>query len=176
MVFTPDVTDALKAASELANSALAPDTLETLADLTEFVDRWGYTGARPSTHSDLEAVRDIRPRLRELLRADRAAAVDLVNAILAEQQAVPRLIRHDRLDWHVHAIADDRPLHERVLVETAMAMIDVIRADEMERLGVCAASDCEGVVVDFSRNRSRKFCSTTCGNREAQAAYRARRA
>jgi len=174
MVFTPDVSDALGAASELANSALEPDTLETLSDLTEFFDRWGYTGARPRTRADLDAVRDIRSRLRGLLRADRTAAVELVNAILAEQQAVPRLVRHDRLDWHVHAIADDRPLHERVLVETAMAMIDVIRADEMERLGVCAASDCDGVVVDFSRNRSRKFCSTTCGNREAQAAYRAR--
>lgn len=174
MVFTPDVGDALGAAAELANSAGDADTLRTLDDVTEFFDRWRYTGARPRTRTDLEAVRDIRPRLRALLRADRDDAVDLVNAVLAEQQAVPQLVRHDHLDWHVHAIAEDRPLHERVLVETAMAMIDVIRADEMSRLGVCAASDCDDVVVDFSRNRSRKFCSTTCGNREAQAAYRAR--
>ncbi|WP_447646541.1 CGNR zinc finger domain-containing protein [Nocardioides zeae] len=55
-----------------------------------------------------------------------------------------------------------------------MAMIDVIRADEMSRLGTCAADDCAGVVLDLSRNRSRKFCSTTCGNRTAVAAYRAR--
>ena len=55
-----------------------------------------------------------------------------------------------------------------------MAMIDVIRADEMSRLGVCADDDCEGVVLDLSRNRSRRFCSTTCGNRDAVAAYRAR--
>ena len=56
-----------------------------------------------------------------------------------------------------------------------MAMIDVIRADEMTRLcGLRPTSDCDDVVVDFSRNRSRKFCSTTCGNREAQAAFRAR--
>ena len=174
MVFTPDVSDALGAAAELANSAEEPDTLGTLDDLHEFFDRWEYTGARPATRADLEAVRAVRPRLRALLTADRGGAVELVNAVLAEQHAVPRLVRHDRLDWHVHAIADDRPLHERVLVETAMAMIDVIRADEMTRLGRCAASDCDAVVVDFSRNRSRKFCSTTCGNREAQAAYRAR--
>ncbi|SKB08278.1 CGNR zinc finger domain-containing protein [Aeromicrobium choanae] len=174
MVFTPDVSDALGAAAELANSAGDPDTLEALSDLTEFFDRWGYTGSRPRTRSDLDALREVRPRLRKLLTADRGGAVDLVNVILVEQQAVPQLVRHGRLDWHVHAIDEDRPLHERVLVETAMAMIDVIRADEMHRLGTCAASDCEDVVVDFSRNRSRKFCSTTCGNREAQAAYRAR--
>ncbi len=46
-----------------------------------------------------------------------------------------------------------------------MAMIDVIRADEMSRLGICADDDCEGVVLDLSRNRSRRFCSTACGNR-----------
>jgi predicted RNA-binding Zn ribbon-like protein len=54
-------------------------------------------------------------------------------------------------------------------------MIDVIRSDEMSRLGACADPDCEGVVLDLSRNRSRRFCSTTCGNRAAVAAYRARR-
>ena len=43
-------------------------------------------------------------------------------------------------------------------------------------LGVCADDTCRGVVVDLSRNRSRRFCSTTCGNRNAVAAYRARQA
>jgi predicted RNA-binding Zn ribbon-like protein len=54
-------------------------------------------------------------------------------------------------------------------------MIDVIRADEMSRLDVCAQDDCEGVVLDLSRNRSKIFCSPACSNRAAVAAYRARR-
>ena len=69
---------------------------------------------------------------------------------------------------------DDAPFHTRILVETAMGMIDVIRADEMRRLSRCAAADCEGIVLDLSRNRSRKYCSTACTNRAAVAAYRAR--
>ncbi len=176
MAFTPDVADALGAAAVLANSAQEPDTLESLDDLRAYFDGWRYTGAKPRTLADLEAVRSIRGRIDAMLRADRDTAVELINAVLLEQRAIPRLVRHDHLDWHVHAIADDRPFHERILVETAMAMIDVIRADEMSRLGTCEAGDCEAVVVDFSRNRSRKFCSTTCGNREAQAAFRARQA
>ena len=55
-----------------------------------------------------------------------------------------------------------------------MAMIDVIRADETSRLGVCADDGCDGLVLDLSRNRSRRYCSTTCANRNAVAAYRAR--
>ncbi len=38
------------------------------------------------------------------------------------------------------------------------------------------ASDLDGIVLDLSRNRSKRFCSTTCGNRNAVAAYRARQA
>jgi predicted RNA-binding Zn ribbon-like protein len=56
-----------------------------------------------------------------------------------------------------------------------MAMIDVIRADEMSRLGVCAQDDCDGIVLDLSRNRSKIFCDTACSNRAAVAAYRARK-
>ena len=34
--------------------------------------------------------------------------------------------------------------------------------------------DCDGIVLDLSRNRSRRYCSTLCSNRNAVAAYRAR--
>jgi predicted RNA-binding Zn ribbon-like protein len=174
MVFAPDTADALEAAVVLANSALEPDTLTTVEDLTAFFEGQGYSGAHRGDRAELEAVRAVRPRLRVLLLADRDAAVEHVNQVLADARAVPRLVRHDRLDWHIHAIDDDAPLADRVLVETAMAMIDVVRADEMGRLGICAADDCDGLVLDLSRNRSRRYCSTTCGNREAVAAYRAR--
>ena len=109
-----------------------------------------------------------------MLTAERDAAVPLVNAILAEHRALPQLLRHDALDWHLHAVELSAPFATRVAVETALAMVDVIRSHEMSRLGICALDDCEGIVLDLSRNRSRRFCSTTCGNRAAVAAYRAR--
>ncbi len=176
MVFTYDTEQALLAAVELANSALPPESLDTVAALDEFFERWGYTGHHDSDEAELEAVRGVRPALRELLTADRDGAVALVNDWLAEARAVPRLVRHGDLDWHIHATDDEGPLATRILVETAMAMVDVIRADEMSRLDVCADDDCEGVVLDLSRNRSKRFCSVACGNRNAVAAYRARRA
>ena len=89
--------------------------------------------------------------------------------------AQPQLRRHDGLDWHIHAVPLDAPLERRVAVETAMAMIDLIRADELSRLSICADARCDDLLFDLSRNRSRRFCSTTCANRNAVAAYRARR-
>jgi predicted RNA-binding Zn ribbon-like protein len=55
-----------------------------------------------------------------------------------------------------------------------MAMVDVIRLDEMSRLSLCADENCQGVLMDLTRNRSRRFCTTACANRNAVAAYRAR--
>jgi predicted RNA-binding Zn ribbon-like protein len=167
---------ALQAAATLANSALEPDTLTEVDDLDALFREYQYTGRHEGTRAELEAVREIRPRLFALLTSDQDTAVEMVNAMLAEAHAVPRLVRHDGWDWHLHAVGDDTALASRILVETAMAMIDVIREDEMSRLGLCADPDCGGVVVDLSRNRSKRFCSVACGNRNAVAAYRARQA
>jgi len=174
VVFTHDTELALQAAVTLVNSAEDPDTLTTQAELDRVWDEFQYTGRRDRTQAELDAVRALRPRLRALLTSDRDGAVGLVNELLSEAQAVPQLVRHDTFDWHIHAIETSEPLDRRIAVETGMAMVDVIRADEMSRLAVCADDTCEGVVLDLSRNRSKRFCSTTCGNRNAVAAYRAR--
>ncbi len=175
MVFAHDTELALQAAVTLANSALDPDTLTTHAELDRVWEDYQYSGRRDRDAAELAAVRALRPRLRALLTAaDADTAVEQVNAMLSEARAVPQLVRHDRLDWHIHAISPDQPLDRRILVETAMAVVDVVRGDELSRLSVCSDDGCEGVVLDLSRNRSRRFCSTTCGNRNAVAAYRAR--
>jgi len=175
MPFGHDTRSSLEAAVALANSAEEPDTLTTVAELDAFWARFGYTGARRRDRAELDEVRALRPALRDLLLAPREEAVAMVNELLSRHRALPQLVRHDSADWHVHAVSDDKPLATRIAVETAMAMVEVIRADEHSRLAVCADDTCRGLVLDLSRNRSRRYCSTACGNRNAVAAYRARR-
>ena len=175
MVFTHDTEASLLAAVALVNSGEEPDTLTTRAELESFLDEHQFTGTRRGDAAELAGVRELRPRLRALLTSDRDTAASLVNDLLVEERALPQLVRHGGHDWHIHAVAPDAPLATRIAVEAAMAMIDVIRADEMSRLDVCADPDCEGLVLDLSRNRSRRFCSTACTNRAAVAAYRARK-
>ena len=167
---------ALQSAVTLVNSDLEPVSLTTPDELDEFLSDFGYTGRHDGDQAEVDAVRAILPQLRALMTGDRDRAAALVNEMLFQAKALPQLERHDGYDWHLHAVAPDRPLADRIIVETAMAMIDVIRADELSRLGICADDDCEGLVLDLSRNRSRRFCSTACGNRNAVAAYRARQA
>src|SRR3954465_4755410 len=174
MLFAHDTTAALRAAVDLVNSGEPPDTLADVADVDAWYVHHGYTGRRDGDDAELAALRALRPVLRELLTADRDRAAELVNAMLTDADALPQLVRHDGLDWHIHAVPRDAPLDRRVVVESAMAMVDVIRTDELSRLALCADDRCGGLVLDLSRNRSRRFCSTTCANRNAVAAYRAR--
>ncbi|MDQ6642248.1 MAG: CGNR zinc finger domain-containing protein [Actinomycetota bacterium] len=175
MVFAHDTTSALIAAVALVNSAVEPETMSTVEELDDFFVEHAYTGNRTCDAAELASVRELRAPLRELLTSDRDRSVEIVNQMLAAYGALPHLVRHDGWDYHLHATDPDAPLADRIAVETAMAMVDVIRAGELSRLATCADPTCEGIVLDLSRNRSRRFCSTTCGNRAAVAAYRSRK-
>ena len=174
MVFAHDTTAALQAAVALVNSAEPPDTMTTQDELDEFFAAHDYSGSRTHDAAELDAVRALRAPLRRLLTSDRDEAVRIVNETLAERHAVPALVRHDGWDYHLHAIDSGAPFADRIAVETAMAMIDLIRLDELSRLSTCADAHCDDLVLDLSRNRSRRYCSVTCTNRNAVAAYRAR--
>ena len=180
MTFTHDTDVALRTAAALVNTLGDPggeDTLTSLEELDAFIGRWGWTGAMARDDEELAAVRALRPRLRSAWRATSDAELaELVDAFLREGRALPQVVVHGDYGWHIHATPPEAPLAVRMLVEAAMAFVDVIRADERSRLRVCAAEDCDGVLVDLSRNRSRRYCEGGCGNRLAAAAYRSRHA
>jgi predicted RNA-binding Zn ribbon-like protein len=181
MIFTHDTRAALDFVAALADTApnaseSGADELSDQASLTALLDAWGYSGRRDGDAREVAAVLDARARLRTIWDLERDAAVAEVNAILDEAGALPRLVRHDGMDWHIHATSLDAPLAQRILVEAAMAFVDVIRSDQTDRLRHCDADDCSGVYVDLSKNASRRFCSVRCGNRMAVRAYRARSA
>lgn len=175
VLFAHDTEVALAAAAALVNTE-EEGGMETLDELDAFVAEWGWTGSRHRTRAELDAVRALRPRLRRLWYEDVDGAVEIVNDLLREANALPQLVKHDRWDYHLHATSPEVPLADRMAVEAAMALVDVIRMGELSRLRICAADDCDDVLVDLSKNRSRRFCEYGCGNRVAVAAYRARRA
>jgi predicted RNA-binding Zn ribbon-like protein len=126
---------------------------------------------------ELAAVRAIRRPLRRVWDVDRDAAVPLVNDMLRRGRALPQLVIHDGHDWHIHATEENAPLATRMLVEAAMAFVEVIRSDQWDRVRVCDADDCLSVYVDYSKNGSKRYCDTgNCGNRMNVNAYRRRKA
>ncbi|WP_353355152.1 CGNR zinc finger domain-containing protein [Intrasporangium sp. DVR] len=182
-VFTHDAEEALLWGAELVNTMpgslpgdTSPDSLTTVEDLAAFFAGKPWTGRFDRDQAELEAVRGLRPQLRRFWETDEAETVRLVNDMLSEAGAVPRLVDHDGLGWHIHATPLEAPLAERMAVEFAFGMVDVVRAGGLDRLRICEGDDCDDVIVDLSKNRSRRYCDGGCAARAHTAAYRARRA
>ena len=156
---------------------------DVLADpkvLDAFLDEQTITGSRAGDDKELTAMRRLRNRLRAIFRfaseGDKENVVTAVNALIADSRAIPRLVEHDGLAAHLHYTPPDAPLDQRFAAEIGVALAIVVRDHGLDRLRICAAPDCENVLVDLSKNRSRRFCSTQCANRQHVAAYRKRQA
>lgn len=177
MVFADDTEQALAAAAALVNTAgRGGERLADTAALDDFFVTHGFTGAHDRTDAELTSVRALRPRLRRVWEGGEDEVVAIVNELLRESNALPQLIRHGGTPYHLHCTPAEAPLASRMAVEAAMAFADVVRANELNRLRICEYPDCDNVVVDLSKNRSKRFCDAGCGNRAAVNAYRARKA
>jgi len=175
VLFAHDTEAGLLAAAALVNTdAQEGDKLSDVEALDAFLNEWNWTGSRRRDRAELEEVRALRPRLRRLWRLDDDALVAEVNTMLREAGALPQLVRHDGSEYHLHATPSESPLVDRMMVEAAMAFVDVVRQGELDRLRVCDADDCSDVVVDLSKNRSKRYCGATCSSRVNVAAFRAR--
>lgn len=179
MLFTHDTEVNLTFLAALLDTASGAsesgeDELATTGQLAGLIARAKFTGRIDRDARELRQVRAARTSIREVWGADEEAVVTWVNETLASARAVPRLVDHDGVGWHIHASSATAPLAERMRVEAALAFVDVIRAGRLDRLRECEADDCTGVFVDLSKNGSKRFCSTRCGNRMAVRAYRAR--
>lgn len=180
ILFSHDADHTLRASCDLVNTdRVDGEQLGDQAALDNYLDAQGWTGRRDRDTAELESVHVLRTRLGRIWAAgnNEIDAVEQVNALLSDTRAAPWLTRHPEMpQWHLHLASPDDPLAQRMGAEMAMALADLVRAGELRRLKICAAPDCDAVLIDLSRNRSRLFCDTgNCGNRQHVAAYRERR-
>ena len=173
--FAHDTEHSLLAVAAFVNTEGAGrEGLPDVADLDRFVTHWGWSGPRRPDDRELLELRALRPRLRLLWELEESGVVTLVNEILREFRALPQLVSHEAGPYHLHVMPPDAPIAQRVAVDSAMAVVDLARLGELGRLRVCEADDCTNALVDLSKNRSRRYCSTACLNRVNVAAYRTR--
>ena len=179
-MFSHDTEHALDRVVDLVNSAPSGDAgerLRDLADLRAFATRHRISELGELTLADLHEVHALRAAITAVFDApDDTAAAAAVNRLVSQAAVTPRLTDHDGYSWHVHYVAPGASLRDHLSVDCGMALAQVVSEGERERLRRCAAPNCQHVLVDVSRNRSRRYCDArTCGNRLHVAAYRERR-
>jgi hypothetical protein len=180
VIFSHDTEHSLVCVVDLVNSAPrsgSPELMDDVEALRAFVERHRVSEIGPLDEQDLGAVHALRDRVRPVFAAgddDEAAAA--VNRVIADSPVTPRLTDHDGYDWHMHYFSPGAGLAEHLAVDCGIALGHVVAAGERDRLRTCEAPDCDQVLVDLSRNRSKRYCDArTCGNRLHVAAYRERR-
>ena len=151
------------------------DYMPDLPKLREFLRDHGLPATSDLSEADLAEIGRTRDRLREVfLASDDAAASGLLNEILADLGAVPRVVG----DGHGFALAfapEGTQTGRQVAIIAAMGLVQMLVESGRSRFGICSAHDCNDVFVDTSRNRSRRYCSESCSSRSNVAAFRARK-
>lgn len=176
-----DTLVGIREAVDLVNSEdrfADTDLLSTIDDLDAYLALHGVTGSRTRDHAELAAMRKLRSAVREVFERANAGnetgVVEALNDLLARSNASPRLVQHDDRPLHLHFTPADATLDRRLGAELATSLAIVVRDGGISRLRICDAPDCDGVLIDVSKNRSRRYCDTQCGNRQNVAAYRRR--
>jgi predicted RNA-binding Zn ribbon-like protein len=99
-------------------------------------------------------------------------AVDRINVFLREIRAAPQLVRIEQAPWHLHFGPTEQASGWLADFGTAVAML--LGSGEVDRLRRCCAERCDDLFLDTTRNRTQRFCSTSCQNRTKVASFRAR--
>ena len=175
-----DLTTYAELAVRLANTAShhedGSDRLTTMEGLHALVaDREHLsTGAR---RTDLEALRGLRAEFRAIFVAFAAGhggeAAERLNSLLIRHPVHPQLSGHDGQRWHVH-FTESGSVADQYAAGAAMGL--AVRLTELgpERFGVCQAIPCQGVFIDTSADRTRRYCSERCRQRANATTFRAR--
>ena len=129
-----------------------PVRKQDLAETSAFLDRWAAVVDAP----------DNRTRAR------------LLNAMLLQASAYPRLTDHAGDGWHIHYRDSDLPLAAILQALISVGTALHLAGRGMHRLGRCAVTDCGRPFADMSRTGRQRYCSPGCANRDAVRRHRVR--
>ncbi|MGC0365131.1 putative RNA-binding Zn ribbon-like protein [Rhodococcus sp. 27YEA15] len=148
---------------------------ETLTELVQRCVDAGIVLDFPVSEKDLDETIALLAEWSAIVDVtDNDARAKLVNVMLEQASAYPRMTDHAGDGWHLHYRDPHQSLAEvlKALFSVGTALHLVGRG--MHRLGRCALEECVNIFADVSRNGNQRYCSPACANRDAVRRHRAR--
>jgi predicted RNA-binding Zn ribbon-like protein len=166
LALRPDLAEWATLAATLVNTrareANPPEKLDSPAVLDDLLRRAPEPPPRAARPEDLGAARTLRAQLLAAFRVrDTAELADALNPLLG---APGWGLRAGGGGWELGP-APAGELIPWLGVRMARGLAELVAVYGTGRLHVCAAEDCQAVLVDVSRNGGRRFCSRTCSSR-----------
>ena len=98
-----------------------------------------------------------------------------INTQLSAIHITPLLTDHDGADLHIHWTPASATFDDQVIADFLMALAQDVCDHGTARFGRCAATDCDHLFYDATRNSSRRFCADPrCASRTHTADHRKR--
>jgi predicted RNA-binding Zn ribbon-like protein len=148
-----------------------PEKLPDGAAAAALLAAYGISAPPDEAAAALPALIQLREELLAAFAApDMPALAAALNPYLARAPAA-RLVEDG--GWALRAPEAELPLAERVALVAARGLAELVATAGPDRLGVCAADDCQAVYADTSARGARRYCSRTCANRVNVRRHRA---
>jgi hypothetical protein len=110
-----------------------------------------------------------------LPQATTEPTVAWINSQLSAITITPLLTDHDGAGLHIHWTPASATFDDQVVADFLMALAQELCDHGTSRFGRCAATDCERLFYDVTRNGSRRFCADPrCASRTHTADHRER--
>ena len=168
----------LEAALDLVNSLTDP--LDSASTPTrELLHRHGFTRAEGASTTEIKRVDErmgrLLDRFNSLPDASEADTIEWVNDEITRLPIAPSAVSHDDAPLHIHWTPTSAVFDDQVMADILMGLALELCDHGTKRFGRCAASDCDHIYYDATRNGSRRFCSNPrCASRTHTADHRAR--
>ena len=173
---TADVPASIAIVREFVNTSdleLGTDELETRRGLSDWLLGAGLVSiADRVTEAELELARRLREGLRRAMELNHDGGDEPIPGL---QQALSELPVVLTWDGTAPVLSTRETGVLGGLTRVALAAHESVRSRNWERLKICAFDECEWAYFDQSKNRSRAYCESGCGNKLKTRAYRARR-
>ncbi len=159
------------------DDAAAPDELPV--DVRALLHEHRFSRAASASAASIDRVEErvdtMVDTLLGLPSAEPEPTVAWINAQLSGIHITPSLTDHDGADLHIHWTPSSATFDDQAIADFLMALAQELCDHGTSRFGTCAATDCEHLFYDVTRNGSRRFCADPrCASRTHTADHRAR--
>lgn len=149
------------------------------ADVRGILHDHGFTRAEAASAASVSRIESrlgaLLDTLHTLADAGAEPTADWINDELAGLHVTPSVTAHDGAGLHIHWTPPTATFDEQVIADILMALAQEVCDHGTDRFGTCAASDCEHLFYDVTRNGSRRFCADPrCASRTHTAEHRLR--
>jgi len=149
-------------AADLVNTRPRPaDPEEKLSGADAAAELLRPHGLDPAPVEELRRVRE--QLLPAFSASDMAELAGVLNPLLARGPTV-RLLP-GAPGWSLRAPTEELSAADRVAVAAATELAALAAQRGLDRIGFCAADDCQAVFADTSPRGDRRYCSRTCSTR-----------